>query len=279
MAGFSEMISIRTRWLDDQILEAVGVAQQNQNNNELGSSRKERAKQLIILGAGYDTRGFRLDLWKENNNNDDDNFVVLEVDQPDVQNKKLAKLQWLIQKDDKNGPSIANRIDSKKVQFVPVNFNTDDLQEKLQSTMEKGGFLPNQCSVITLEGVTQYIPKESTADTLKKLKGTIERGSTLLVTYVDRKLFAEEDAVSSSPSSSLSTASRRIMSMAARVGEPWISGWSKGEFKDFLMDCGYRVLSDTGAEDYNETYLKSIGRSLDDQDLFCMERFVVAEAI
>ena len=84
LAGFTDMISIRTKWLDDQIIAAVV---QNNEEKEAG----ERARQLIILGAGYDTRGFRLNLWENNND-----VTVVEVDQPEVQKKKLANLEWLI---------------------------------------------------------------------------------------------------------------------------------------------------------------------------------------
>ena len=81
-------------------------------------------RQLVILGAGYDTRGFRLDLWKDDNNkvddDDEDNeFIVLEVDQPEVQEKKLLILQWIMKKDTKHGSTTSHRIDSKRVQFFP----------------------------------------------------------------------------------------------------------------------------------------------------------------
>lgn len=257
LAGFTDMISIRTKWLDDQIIAAVV---QNNEEKEAG----ERARQLIILGAGYDTRGFRLNLWENNND-----VTVVEVDQPEVQKKKLANLEWLIQKDSENGEKIANRMKSKQVQFLPVNFNTDDLQQKLQS-MER--YNSNHCSIITMEGVTQYIPKESTADTLKKLKDIIGPGSTVLITYVDQKCFAEPDTLPKS--------FRWVQSMSAKVGEPWISGWSKEEFEEFVNECGYQVVSDTAPEDYNETVLKSVGRNkFDENELLSMERFVVAKIL
>ena len=67
---------------------------------------------------------------------------------------------------------------NSKVQFVSVNFNQDSLQEKLQN---HPAFKANQQSIITLEGVTQYIPKTSTAQTLKDIKAIVATGSTLLI--------------------------------------------------------------------------------------------------
>lgn len=254
------MISIRTKWLDDRIMNAV--------NNKGG------ARQLVILGAGYDTRGFRLDLWRGDNNPD---FAsVIEVDQPEVQEKKVSNLRWLAKREEsEQSTTISDRMNSKKVQFLPVNFNTDDLQQKLAS---HEGFKSNVCSVITLEGVTQYIPKEATADTLKKLKGIVAQGSTLLITYVDRKKCFDDDDDATNTESTLPKPIRMVRYLAGKVGEPWISGWTSAEFGEFLEDCGYEVVSDTTQEDYNETYLKDVGRQLEEKDLLSMERFVVAKA-
>ena len=63
-------------------------------------SEASPAKQLVILGAGYDTRGFRLIFCSGESEGDD--CTVFEVDQPAVQEKKISKLDWL-SKNDANG--------------------------------------------------------------------------------------------------------------------------------------------------------------------------------
>lgn len=241
MTGFQEMISVRTKWLDDQI----GQAQSD-------------SKQLLILGAGYDTRGFRLEFPED--------FLVLEVDQPEVQTKKLGKLNALLQREKQQpdqGKPIESRLNSK-VQFVPVNFNQDSLQDKLKA---HPGFQVNQPSIITLEGVTQYIPKPSTAQTLQDIKAIVAPGSTLLITYVDQSVLDHPED---------NKACQRIYQLASRVGEPWISAFHPQEFAAFIKDCGYTVVSDTSILDYNDQYLDAVKRKLEDQHLFKMERFVVA---
>jgi methyltransferase (TIGR00027 family) len=244
MTGFQEIISVRTKWLDEMILQEIS---------------KKHAKQLIILGAGYDTRGFRLDLPTK--------FAVWEVDQPEVQQKKLANLQWLVNKSKNDDTRIQGRMNST-VQFVPVNFNEDSVQEKLQS---QSGFQSNQPSIMILEGVTQYIPKTSTADTLKKIKTIVALGSILLITYVDQNVFDDPSQVASNPN-----VCERVVGLAGSVGEPWISGWSPEEFAAFLKECGYDVISDTTTRDYNESYLGAMGRKLEEKDVVSIERFVMA---
>jgi len=237
--GILEMLLIRTKWLDDQVMKAA-----------------TSMKQMLILGAGYDTRGFRLDLPKEN-------FQVWEVDQLEVQRKKISNLARISQNDSK----VADLMDSF-VKFIPVDFNVDALDEKLTNTE---GFISKQSSLILLEGVTQYIPKSSTADTLKKIKAVVAPGSILLISYVDQNTF--DDPAKVGPIKS----SNNLIRIAKSVGEPWISSWTEEGFGGFLEDLGYKVLENTTAKDYNETYMEPLGRRMKNDEILSVERFVVAK--
>ena len=69
------------------------------------------------------------------------------------------------------------------------------------------------------------------------------------------------------------------MKWTSKVGEPWITGFTPDEFELFLQECGYQVLSDTTLSDYNEEYLGLVGRKLSEEEMLCMERFVVAKSV
>jgi O-methyltransferase involved in polyketide biosynthesis len=125
---------------------------------------------------------------------------------------------------------------------------------------------------VILEGVTQYIPKPSTADTLNKLKTLVAPGSILLISYVDRTVF-EDDPSKCGPPKLI----QRILKISQSTGEAWISGWYPEEFQSFLKDLGYQVLSDTTTKDYNEKYLIPLGRGMQEDEIPCIERFVVAK--
>lgn len=236
--GLLEMLSIRTRWIDEQVVAAA-------------------APQLVILGAGYDTRGFRLDLPP------DDSGIVFEVDQPDVQAKKVAIMEKLA----KSNADVAKRMESSFVKFVPVDFNVDSIDERLKSAE---GYSVNKQTIVIFEGVTQYIPKASTADTLTKLKRVVAPGSKLLITYLDQNVFDEPKRVG--PPQVV----EKITSLVAGGGEPWISGWTRDGFKSFLQDMGYEIVSDTTASNYNDEYLVPLDRGQKPEEMLSMERFVVA---
>lgn len=69
---------------------------------------------------------------------------------------------------------------------------------------------------------------------------------------------------------------KRIMDMVGKRGEPWISAWTCDEFKTFLNDLGYHVISDMVARDYNDEYLVPLDRGLKEEDMLSIERLVTA---
>jgi len=113
-----EMLSIRTKWLDDKV-----------------ESMAKESQYLIILGAGYDTRGFRLDLTFG-----EEALQLWEVHQPQVQQKKLSNLHHVA----KHDASVAETLKSPFVHFVPVDFNVDSLDQKLKAVE---GFQENQKNI------------------------------------------------------------------------------------------------------------------------------------
>ena len=236
--GILEMLLIRTKWLDEQIL-----------------SRATQMEQMIILGAGYDTRGFRLDLPQQS-------FQVWEVDQPEVQAKKRSRLDHIA----KTNTTVAQRMDSS-VKFVSVDFNSDAMDEKLK---QADGFESSRPSIVLLEGVTQYIPKSSTAETLRKIKSLVAPGSILLVSYVDQKALDEPEQVG--PIRSVNN----LLNIASKVGEPWVSFWTQEDFRQYMDELGYEVLENTTCSDYNESYMVPLGRAMRSEEITSVERFVVA---
>jgi len=240
VGGILNMLSIRTKWIDDEITGASASMEQ-----------------LVILGAGYDTRGFRLDL--------NDSMQVFEVDQPDVQAKKLKKLEHL----SKSDGHVASRMTSGAVKFVAVDFNEgESINDKLSNTE---GYCATKPTVATMEGVTQYIPKTSTADTLTKLISIMPAGSKLLISYVDENVF--EDPAQCGPPDAV----KKVVSMVSgMMGEKWISSWTPQGFQTFLEDLGFHVVSDTTTRDYREKYMVPLGREVDEREMWALERFVVA---
>ncbi|WP_168709336.1 SAM-dependent methyltransferase [Arthrobacter sp. PAMC25564] len=113
--------------------------------------------QLVILGAGFDTRPYRLP--------QDKPVYSFEIDAPKTQSVKRDML-------DKAG------IDARKVTFVPADFEQDDWLAKLVDA----GFDPGRPALFLWEGVTMYLDREAIEDTLRKVAGCA-KGSLLAFDY------------------------------------------------------------------------------------------------
>ena len=120
--GMYEILAGQTRFLDDLCRESVDAG----------------CTQMIILGAGYDMRGFRLGLL----------VPCFELDQPEVQVLKEANIKLF-------GVSEEQR---KGVHLVPVDFN----KESASKVDDHPDFKKEAKTLVLMEGVTQYIPKENT---------------------------------------------------------------------------------------------------------------------
>lgn len=113
--------------------------------------------QFVILGAGFDTRPYRLP--------EDTRVRFFEVDAPKTQAVKRGML-------DKAG------IDARKVTFVPADFETEDWLAKLVDA----GFDAGRPAFFLWEGVTLYLDREAVEDTLLKV-AICAKGSILVFDY------------------------------------------------------------------------------------------------
>jgi methyltransferase (TIGR00027 family) len=113
--------------------------------------------QLVILGAGFDTRAFRLPK--------DTRMRAFEVDVPKTQAIKVEALA-------KGG------IDSTGVTFVAADFAQDDWLRRLIDA----GFDPDEPALFLWEGVTMYLDREAIETTLRKIASTA-KGSVVAFDY------------------------------------------------------------------------------------------------
>lgn len=248
--GMFDVLTLRTKWIDDEIMTAAN---------------SKTVQQLLILGAGYDTRGFRLDL--------PDGFLALEVDQPEVQASKLSKLRHIAKTDE----TVASRLDSSntggpKVEHVSINFNKDSISK--ETILDPTSFDGTKPTIATLEGVTQYIPDTSTASTLKQVHSLLPEGSLLLISYVPDALYDRTNKTEKKLKQL-----DRFLKIVALSNEPWITSWSPESFESFLKDCGFQVVSDVSVEELNDKYLVEINRGLAEDEKLELERYVVAKIV
>jgi methyltransferase (TIGR00027 family) len=234
--GFHEHLISRTKFIDE-LIEKSAV---------------NGIEQYVILGAGYDSRAHRLEL--------PSSLKIFEVDQPEVSDNKLAKLP-------KELPN------SENVTYVNIDFSYQSLTAQLIDA----GFDQKQSTIFTLEGVSQYITKEAVNSTIKELASlTKDANSIFFMSYVDELLDKNPEACFGKGYPSPEKKANLIKSLSAKVGEPWISFYSREEIESLLFQNGYSVEENLTLEDLNSLYFGPFGRTLSENQIFKLEHFLVA---
>lgn len=122
--------------------------------------------QFVILGAGFDTRAFRL---PENSG-----VRSFEVDAPKTQAIKREAL-------DKAG------LDASRVTFVSADFETEDWLTKLVDA----GFDRGKPALFVWEGVTMYLDRPAVEATLRKIASTAKGSIVAFDYYTDESLLSQ----------------------------------------------------------------------------------------
>jgi methyltransferase (TIGR00027 family) len=201
----------RTRYIDDVVQAAIS----------------QGIKQLVILGAGYDTRPYRLP--------EMESVKVFEVDLPTVQNDKKRKLEKYL-----------GRLPDH-VSFIPIDFDTQTLDTVFSGT----AFNPAKPAIFVWEGVTQYISEEAVRQTLAFV-GKSAPGSIIVFTYVLKSVIERRSDI---------PCVEHLMDTVAKQS-PWVFGLEPSGIPDFLKPYHLSLIADAGSADYQEKYLKPVERDL-----------------
>ncbi|MEV0562572.1 SAM-dependent methyltransferase [Dactylosporangium sp. NPDC050588] len=172
----------------------------------LASALSGGAHQVVLLGAGFDSRAHRFP----------GGATWFEVDHPATQATKRRRL---------------GRHARPGVVFAPADLITDDLATVLRAA----GLDPSKRTVVIWEGVTNYLSAEAVDATLRALATLCPAGSTVIFTYVDRGVL---DGTARFPGAAEWHAAVR------RQGEPWTFGLDPAAVPAYLAARGLRLEED-----------------------------------
>ena len=212
--------ALRTRLVDELLQQAL----------------KEGLGQVVILGAGYDTRPYRFEAFKSQTR-------AFEVDQPSIQADKRDKLK--------------NAFGSTPdhVTYVPVDFEKDDLAECLRSK----GYDANCRTFFIWEGVTFYLDPEAVDRTLGFIVGNSGPGSSVIFDY------APPDVVHGTSSAPIVA---EMLNCLRQLGEPYKFGVEPVTIDSFLSGKGFTEVEDFSTQQLIERYHRPANRNRPVMDLF-----------
>lgn len=208
-------------------------------DEKVEASRNE-IEAVVSLGAGFDTRPFRLPTLA--------NVPVWEIDQRENIEAKTKRLCKAL------GAIPAN------VKLVTVDFDRDDLDAILASR----GYSAGNRTFFVWEAVTQYLTEQGVRATFDWLAKATS-GSRLAFTYVRKGFLTGETLYG------WKSGYKRFV--ATKV---WLFGMEPEDCAAFLEGYGWRLIEDLGCDELGTRYLGLTGRSLTSTPV---ERMVYAEKI
>lgn len=196
----------RTRYIDDLLQYAVGNGIQ----------------QVIILGAGFDTRGLRLGFLR--------NIPVIEIDHPNTSAYKVKVLK-----------NSFNKLPDH-VRYHQLDFNKESLDDMLS-------WNPIDLTLTTAivwEGVTNYLTAAA-VESVFRFVSRFAGGSYIIFTYVHRQVLEHPYTF---------FGGEQLLSDLDKLEERWTFGFRPEELKDYLNNFNWALLEDKGAVEYRRKYLR-----------------------
>jgi methyltransferase (TIGR00027 family) len=192
VAGMSNLMLIRTRFIDEQMQRGL----------------ENGARQVVILGAGFDTRAYRFEeLLKDKG--------VFEVDYRSTQEIKKQRLA---------ASSIAV---SPQVRFAEIDFKKHSLHQVLLNA----GYQASEKTFFIWEGVSMYLSENAVRETLRSISSHSAAGSSLVMDFAGHAMIEMLQKLPELSQHNYTT----------HWGEPWTFGLPDGRESEFFRECGFEV--------------------------------------
>ncbi len=194
-------------------------------------------EQLVILGAGYDSRPYRFEELKEK-------VLVFEVDHPATQEVKRKRVMRVL------GHLPGNVI------FVAIDFE----KEKLQNRLFENGYDKNLKTFFIWEGVSYYLTARAVDETLAFVTNNSGTGSSIVFDYAFEKVLEGKSEVDQ-----INRALKAWERAAAPLttDEHFVFGVEEGTIEEFLSVRGFSEIANMEHDFFESAYFKGREQSRD----------------
>ena len=233
--GVHNSLSARVRYFDDFVNKFI----------------EEELEQLVILGAGYDTRAYRIEGLRRK-------VRVFEVDHPGTQSMKKEKIKDLF-------GSLPDH-----VVYIPVDFETEDFAQHLLAH----GYERSKKTVFIMEGLIYYLPPEAVDEILSFIAKNSGVGSAIIFDYVHESSVNRTNGICGVQCTACDqTAIKNATKEMAQQGEPYKFGIKEGVLEGFLAQRGFYHVCNVTSEDYKKAYFQGVNEG---RPVCCLSYFAHA---
>ena len=215
--GMYEYVITRTKYIDAVFRQAL----------------VENFDQILIFGAGFDTRALRFEDAMGNTR-------VFELDAPATQQAKIGQYQkWHLAVP----PSLT---------FIAIDFDKGSLSIKF----DEAGFCKQLRNLFILEGLVMYLQPKSVNETFQVIRDYAGRGSWIVFDYIYASVLRKEG---------IYYGETGIVKTVFDAGEQWHFGIEKGQIEEVLAKYEMQLIDHKDAHDLEQAYFsdsngKTIGR-------------------
>jgi methyltransferase (TIGR00027 family) len=184
----------------------------------------ERFDQILLFGAGFDTRALRLQTAAQHTR-------IFELDAPLTQQAKIQQYK----KRDLSIPS--------NVVFIAIDFDKESLPHKLDMV----GFYKDRRSLFVLEGLLMYLEPKSVQATFQTIREYAGIGSWVVFDYIQASVLRHENTLYGETG---------LTQFVSKAGEQWQFGIESGEIASFVAAYGFELSDHKGAQELEVTYFQ-----------------------
>lgn len=189
-------VTLRTKYIDAKIRAAA----------------TEGLDELVILGAGLDSRAYRM-------TSELDKVRIFEIDFPPTQEDKKQRVR-----------AVLGRL-PENVNYVGIDF----AKQTLEDVLATAGHQAKSRALFLMEGVSMYLSAEPVSSTLHFVSNNSAPGGGIIFDYYDSRLF---DGEGQTP------LFKANMAMYRSWGEPHTFGIPGYQAQQFIEQHGLRLKSD-----------------------------------
>lgn len=206
--GMYEYVIARTRYID----------------REFEMAAERGIEQILIFGAGFDSRGVRFGEKVRG-------IRIFELDAPVTQEAKVQRYR-------RKGIGIPDNLT-----FVPIDFDKESLSERLT----QAGFQKNRRCLNILEGVTMYLQPSSVDGTFLGIRELSGEGSRVVFDCIHQSVLRREN---------LYEGERALYDGVATNGEGFHFGIERGKTQEFLSRYGFKPVEVLDAEALQDMFFR-----------------------
>lgn len=179
----------------------------------------EAIEQVVLLGAGLDTRGARFS---------ELGVSFFELDFPFTQEMKKERIARVKKQKEYNDSNVT---------YIPIDFNSD----KPFPQLKDNGFDSKKKTLVIWEGVTMYLPETVIKSVLSEIAENCESGSYVVFDYLVPK--------------NIEPNNQQGKDFVRKLNEEYIFGIVPDLLDVFIASCGLQVEENYTYKELNEKFL------------------------